>query len=377
MRIVFPTLTPFPSSRAPAVQVANMAQAFAELGHTVELVVPAEPEPTAGGPLPADAFGFRPDFTVTTLSRRVHRGQSYLHAARIARMTRTATDLVFSRNLRACLLPALRGVPTVYEAHTLSSLTGPQERWVLRRLKGARGFRGVVAISRALADDLVDELGVDPQQILVAHDAVRLDADDVPDRTRLAGAMFTVGYTGSLFPGKGADIIPALARRLPETTFRIAGGPGERADALRARVAADGLENVIVHGPLTPAESRALQRSCDVLIAPFARRVESATGQDIARWTSPMKLFEYMASGRPIVSSDLPVLREILRPDVDALMVPPEDVDALAAAVRRLADDALLRAQLADAALERVREHFTWARRAESILERFVPEEHR
>jgi glycosyltransferase involved in cell wall biosynthesis len=372
MRIVFPTLTPFPSSRAPAVQVANMAQAFAELGHAVELVVPAGPENATGAPLPASAFGFHPDFAVVTLSRRVHRGQSYLHAVRIARLAR-GTDLVFSRNLRACLLPALRGIPTVYEAHTLSSLTGPQERWVLRRLAAAPGFRGVVAISRALADDLERELGLDPQKVMVAHDAVRLDADHVPDRTAPDGAGFVVGYTGALFPGKGSEMIPALAARLPEMTFRIAGGPPDRADALRARVAAEGLDNVIVHGPLTPAESRALQRACDVLVAPFARRVESDAGHDIARWTSPMKLFEYMASGRPIVSSDLPVLREILRPDIDALMVPAEDVAALAAAVRRLADDAALRARLAEAALQRVREHFTWERRAATILERFVP----
>jgi glycosyltransferase involved in cell wall biosynthesis len=52
-----------------------------------------------------------------------------------------------------------------------------------------------------------------------------------------------------------------------------------------------------------------------------------------------MKVFEYMASGRPIVISDLPVLREVLRPDVDALMVPPEDPDALIAALIRLRDD--------------------------------------
>jgi glycosyltransferase involved in cell wall biosynthesis len=79
-----------------------------------------------------------------------------------------------------------------------------------------------------------------------------------------------------------------------------------------------------------------------------------------------------MASGRPIVISDLPVLREVLRPEIDALMVPPEDLTALAAAVDRLIEDPSLGRRLAASALERARAEFTWDRRAAAILERFA-----
>jgi hypothetical protein len=179
MRILFPILSRYPSLEAPAVQVANMAQAFAELGHEVTLVAPA-PDPDLARSHPGAAedpsllLGFVPRFRTVQLSRGIHRGQSYLHALRIAALAGpTRTDLVFSRNLRACLIPALRGVPTVFEAHTLSSLTGLQERLVLRWLARSRGLRAVVAISGALGDDLVTELGLDPALVVVAHDAVR------------------------------------------------------------------------------------------------------------------------------------------------------------------------------------------------------------
>ena len=375
MRILFPVLARFPTSDAPAVQVANMAQAFVELGHSVTLVAPAGP---AGGRDRRNhvvPLGFDPSFSVCTLSRRIHRGQSYLHAARIARMARPgAVDLVFSRNLRGALLPALRGVPTIFEAHTLSSLARPQDRRVLQRMVGASGFRGIVAISQALADDLADEFGIAPDRILVAHDAVRTEAEQPCRLQREPGAPIRVGYTGSLFPGKGADALLDIAGACPWATFAIAGGPDTLAAALRQRASAEGLTNVTVHGPIDPVDARRLQRDCDVLVAPFARRIESDSGHDIARWTSPMKVFEYMASGRPIVISDLPVLREVLRPDVDALMVPPEDPDALIAALERLRDDPELSGQLAASALERVRTQFTWELRARRILERFVPE---
>jgi glycosyltransferase involved in cell wall biosynthesis len=383
MRILFPTLAAFPTSDAPAVQVGSMAQAFGELGHHVVLL-----SPVAGTGDVTSTLGRPAAFHHVALSARVHRGQSYLHALRIARLVaRGDVDLVFARNLRACLLPARRGIPTVFEAHTLSSLTGRQDRWVLRQLRRSPGFRGIVAISQALADDLVDELEVDPAMLLVAHDAVHVapadpGTDHATDRaedgatapSREPGAPMRIGYTGSLFPGKGADALLDIASACPWATFAIAGGPDALAAALRRRASDEALTNVVVHGSLAPVEARALQRDCDVLVAPFARRIESDSGHDIARWTSPMKVFEYMASGRPIVISDLPVLREVLRPDVDALMVPPEDPTALIAALERLRDEPELGVRLAASALERVRSEFTWELRARRILERFVPE---
>ncbi len=377
MRILFPTLARFPSPRASIVQVANMAQAFAECGHHVRLVAPAGPDPNDDDAVdPAERFGFSPAFSVVTLSRRIHRGQSVLHAARIARMAGGRTDLVFSRNLRACLLPAMRGVPTVFEAHTLTSLQRPQDRWVLQRLHRAPGFRGIVAISQALADDLVTELGVDADRILVAHDAVRLADMPAPEPLPPAApGSIRVLYTGSMFRGRGVELLVALAEREHRVVLHLVGGPEEAAhrwaaEAPRAR--ADG--RLVVHGPVSPARARALQQGADVLVAPFARQVATDSGIDSSRWMSPMKVFEYLASGRPMIISDLPVLHEVIRPDVDALMVPPEDVDALAAAVRRLGDDPSLAERLATEARARVEREFTWDLRVQRILARFVPE---
>lgn len=364
-------MSPVLSGEAPGVQVANVAQSFVELGSTVTVV---EPVPGRAGTVDATALlGFTPGFSTVALSRTVHRGQSYLHALRVDRMVRRRTvDLIHSRNLRACLLPALRGVPTVLEVHTLTSLQGRQDRWALRRLLASRGLRGIVAISQALADDLVSVLDVPRERILVAHDAVRLTDDPGPDEGPLADGGFHVGYTGSLFGGRGIELLLEASRRLPGTTLHLVGGPADVADALRDRLAREAPDaDVVVHGPVTPAAARTFQRRVDVLVAPFARRVLTDSGVDSSRWMSPMKVFEYMASGRPIVISDLPVLREVLRPDVDALMVPPEDSDALVAALTRLRDDPALGARLAASALGRVRDEFTWELRARRILERF------
>jgi len=377
MRILFLTLAPYPSTNAASVQSANMAQAFAELGHEV-LLVAANSDPSLGALAdaadPDELYGFAPRYRASVLSPRERRGQSYLHALRVARLAREhRPDLVFTRNLRGCLLPALRGIPTVFEAHTLSSLTRPQDRWFLRRLLRAPGFRGIVAISAALAEDLGTAFGIGPESLFVAHDAARVDIHAAPRPPRETERKVAphVVYTGSLFPGKGADLVVDVAARCPWARFSIAGGPPSRAALLADRIRASGVTNVTLVGELRPIDARTLQCDADILVAPFARRIESDSGHDIARWTSPLKLFEYMASERPIVASDLPVLREILRPGIDALMVAPEDLDALVAALERLRDDPGLGERLATSARERVRAEFTWEIRARRILERF------
>jgi glycosyltransferase involved in cell wall biosynthesis len=385
LRILMPTLSPYPSALASSVQSANMAQALSEMDHDVMLVA-ANSDPTlvtvAGATDAASLYGFTPAFRTMVLSERSHRGQSYTHALRMARIARRERpDLVLSRDLRGSLIPARLGIPTVFEAHSLTALIGRQERWILRRLLCTPAFRGFIVISEPLAEDLADEFGVPRDRILVAHDAVRIDDATSPTDAPPAGPSperdglpLRVGYVGSLFAGRGIELLVEVAARAPWLELHLVGGPADSARTWQARVAGASGARVVVHGMVTPMRARELQREADVLVAPFARKVGTDSGVDTSRWMSPMKVFEYMASGRPIVISDLPVLREVLRPDIDALMVEPEDPDALLSALERLRDDPELGRRLAASALDRVRTEFTWSLRARRILQRFVPE---
>jgi glycosyltransferase involved in cell wall biosynthesis len=80
-----------------------------------------------------------------------------------------------------------------------------------------------------------------------------------------------------------------------------------------------------------------------------------------------MKLFEYMACGRAICSSDLPVLREVLSEDM-AVLLPPEDIDAWVTALRDLQDNPAHRKSMANKARQEV-DQYSWDRRAQKILE--------
>jgi glycosyltransferase involved in cell wall biosynthesis len=107
----------------------------------------------------------------------------------------------------------------------------------------------------------------------------------------------------------------------------------------------------------------------DVALVPMQKTVLRKDGVDIARWTSPMKLFEYMSVGKVIVGSDLPVIREVLEQEANALLVEPEDIDGWCAAIRRLAGDPGRRNALATEAKARFLKFHTWSARASEVID--------
>ena len=104
------------------------------------------------------------------------------------------------------------------------------------------------------------------------------------------------------------------------------------------------------------------QSAADVLVLPNSGKTDIS-----AKYTSPLKLFTYMASGKPIIASDLPSLREVLS-ERNAFLVKPDDPDALAAGIRYALEHPDEAAKRAAQALEDVK-RYTWESRAKHILE--------
>jgi glycosyltransferase involved in cell wall biosynthesis len=99
----------------------------------------------------------------------------------------------------------------------------------------------------------------------------------------------------------------------------------------------------------------------DICLLPLS---DTAIG---SRYTSPLKLFEYMALGKPIVSADVPAIRSVLSSGESALLVPPGDIAALAAAVRKLMQQPAMAAELGGRARQLAR-RYSWQARAATLL---------
>ena len=168
-------------------------------------------------------------------------------------------------------------------------------------------------------------------------------------------------YTGHLFAWKGVDTLARAAERVPEIDVAFVGGT-ER-DLARFRKTYGHASNIRIIGHLPHDRAVLWQAAADILVVP-----NSAKEQISVRYTSPMKIYEYAASKRPILASNLPSLREILN-DNQAFFAEPDDEKSFASALREVVSDPEKAAGKAAAAYE-IAANNTWEKRSARILER-------
>jgi glycosyltransferase involved in cell wall biosynthesis len=279
--------------------------------------------------------------------------------------------------ISGALLSRLLGVPLVLEFNSSEVWKG--RYWgglALARLAATverinlRAADRIVVVSDVLRSSLL-EAGVPADKVVVNPNGVDpcqfrpdIDARGIRARYRFDGETVVVGFSGTFgvwhgIPSLAAAIPRVLAAR-PNVRFLLIGdGP------LRHLVdGVDGFgERVCCPGLVPHAEMPAYLAACDVLLSPHGRQ---ADGREF--FGSPTKLFEYMAAGRPIVASAVGQIAEVLEDGHTALLVPPDDAPALAAAIVRLVDDACLRQRLGSNAREQATAKHTWRQNAERLL---------
>lgn len=381
MNVVYVSLSYIPSRRASSVHVMKMCAALARAGHDVRLVAKRSSD-REDAATDAHAFYGVSGFSIDKLARPRWRGGGLVYAlatlgALVAQRRRA--DLVYSRDIIGALTALELRMPTVAEFHAVPA--GPRLRALTRRIVHHRSLRGIVVVSDALRRDLAaEDLIPRHAPVVVAHDAADPPDPSRIDRFRSAAeqaaashhgegrvARPRIGYVGNLYPGRGIELILELAARLPACDFELVGGSEADLAAWRARVQ---LPNVILAGFVRPAELVERYRRFDILLMPYPRSgIGVASGaSDTSRWCSPMKMFEYMAAGAPIITSDLPVLGEVLRHEHNALVAPAGDVASWQHAVERLMTDPSLGPRLAQQAYADLVRNHTWDTRVRHIF---------
>lgn len=373
MRIAQIVPSRIPSTSANSLQGMKMAQAFTELGHEVLVYAPGA-DPGLPWERLARDYGLRAQFEIKWLpSRRLLRRYDFARAAVNAARSQGA-DLVYTRLPQAAAYAASRDIATLHEVHDRPKGRGGPR--LLRAFLGAVGARRLVVITQALAEALKARYTLPERAgfLLVAPDGVDLERYDQLPSPREARRQlelpdrFTVGYTGHLYAGRGVDLILAIAHRVEKLHFLIAGGRRHDVQRVREALQQQGLQNVTLTGFIPNANIPRYQAASDVLVMPYQSQVAASSGGDIAAYLSPMKLFEYLASGRPILASRLPVLGEVLNED-NAILLPGEDVGAWVEAIHAL-ESAPERRQELGAAARVSAQAYSWRARAERILAR-------
>jgi glycosyltransferase involved in cell wall biosynthesis len=378
MKIACISASRVPSTTANSMQVMKACQAISQLGHEVHLFLPRYKNQLKNTDL-TSFYGLKTQFPIEWLSSRqsLRRYDFAFQATRKARQLKA--DITYVWFLQAGIFSLLAHLPVIIELH------GPPEGSfgpsLFRLFQKIPGKKRLLPITHALANQFHERFNIDLDDkhlMQMSPNGVDLERySNLPEpgaaRTLLGmQSILTVGYTGHLYPGRGMTLLIELARCFPRINFLWVGGRKQDVNAWRERLVAENIGNITLVGFVENSQLPLYQAAADILLMPYERVITGSSGGNSSTYASPMKMFEYMACKRAIISSDLPVIREVLNPS-NALLCPPEDIDAWSQALGSLIFNEDKRYALAEQAWVDIQQ-YTWQERARKALEGFVPQ---
>lgn len=370
MKILYIANVRIPTPRTHGLQIVKMCEAFAINSAEVLLVVPRIKNITGKDVyqyygvkqnfkikyLPAINWLFlgfagfilrELTFTVSVLAYGVNK--------------RKNTDIIFSRSIFSLYVLSFFRKNVFFEIHDLPHRFSFVWKFLFSRMTG------IISTNQWKAEQLRDKFGIPERKILVYPNGfdpelfkIQESKEELRKILNLPQDKPIAMYTGHLYDWKGADVMAEAAGALPDVNFVFVGGTEEDVALFRGKF--KDLKNFFLLGHKPYIEMSKYLKSADVLVLP-----NSAKTEESRRATSPLKLFEYMASSRPIVASDLPSIREIVSDD-EVCFVKPDSSQELSLALQKIIQDKKIAYNLATKSLEKSKK-FSLDNRARAIAE--------
>jgi glycosyltransferase involved in cell wall biosynthesis len=160
-----------------------------------------------------------------------------------------------------------------------------------------------------------------------------------------------------------------MASRLDEATFLLVGGSDDQVDRWRNKARKKRVENIRFEGFVPVSEIPAYLSAANILVMPYD--TSQTDGVMDLNTTSPLKLFEYMAAQRPIISTDISAISRTIEHEENGLLAPPNDIETLVSYVRRVLENKTFADQLSQNARADA-EAYSWEKRCERMIKAFV-----
>ncbi len=365
MKLLYAVMVRMPTEKAHGIQIVKTIAALVKAGVTVDLQIPDRKNP-----IKVDIFEYyqaEKIFGVTKIKVRDlvsenrfgilgYWWQSFLFTRKV-KQNAFGFDVLYTRDLPVALGLVRAQKPLIYEIHSLPKRPTFLHKYVWKK------SQGIIVISDGLREELI-AAGVEAQKITVVRDSVDVEQfQNVPQKNACRANLNipvdqkVVVYTGHLYGWKGADTLAVSAAKLPtDTHVYIVGGTDQDVAKFKEQFKAP---NLHIMGRRPHQEMPLWLASSDLLVIPNSAK--EAIG---AKYTSPLKLFEYMAANRPIVATDVPALREVLLDK--AVLAKPDNADSLAQAIQSAFTNYSEHVKAAEYLAEAVTQ-YSWANRGVQI----------
>jgi len=361
MKLIYFSNSTLFSRKANSIQVMKMCEAFSKIFDEVILYAYSERQSIDKV---HEFYGVQNNFSVKLYQHRKSRVNrvlnSFLTLLKLSKKSKNET-IVYCREILSAFFASLLGFKNVFEIHNLPSR---RVQFLVNYIFKSKTNLLNITISNNLKNKL-EELYNPKNPIYAFHDGASIANESFTNPPKFYDkSNFNIGYVGHLYKGRGIELIIDLAKKLPEFSFQIVGGEKEDLD----RLSNNSPKNIFYHGFVAPKDTPKYRYFSDILLMPYKKGLASeGSSADTSPWMSPMKLFEYMSSSKPIISTDLPVLREILSKENSILV--PYDVIEWEKAIIKIYKDREYGELLAKNSFADLKSKYTWIKRSKSISE--------
>ncbi len=363
----------FPSEKAAALFAAKSCEAFAEEGMEVVLLVPRRFRRAKEDSF--EYYNLKKNFTIKFLPTFdlffvpfFERWAFYVSlfvfskaCALYLMVKSTSKDIFYSNEHLPLFFVSFFRNNTFYEVHDMP------RGWLFFYKRLFERVRGVVVTNIWKRDNIARIFGISKEKMLYEMNAVDIKEFDISATQEEAKKLLKISpegsmvlYTGHLYSWKGADTLAETAKLLTDgVKVYFVGGTEKDVASFRDRFG--GVANIVIVGHRSHKEMPLWQKASDVVVVPNTAK------ENISKYdTSPMKIFEYMASRRPIVATDIPSIREILS-NTNAVIVLADDPKAMVLGIAGVLKNKEHAQKIADQAYRDVATH-TWSARAKRVL---------
>tara|TARA_Y100000310_G_C20699053_1_gene827983 strand:- start:4406 stop:5530 length:1125 start_codon:yes stop_codon:yes gene_type:complete len=368
MKLYYIANARIPTEKAHGIHIMKMCEAFSNEGMKVTLLVPKRKNNITENPF--IYYGIDQNFEIKYIPMLDLVGNplfywisqtSFSISLFLYSLGKEPNTVIFSRDMFSAFLFTLRGKDVFFDMH------GFPEQFVWFWKLAMKKMKGVVLTNKQKIQRAKDILRIPEEKFLVypnGYDPNLFKFSKTKEELRkelnLPEGNIAM-YTGHLYSWKGANVFAEAARSLPSVSFIFVGGTESKVMAFREKY---NFPNVYFLGHKPFAHIPKYLKASDVLVLPnsgknFGRRTTHSLYD-----TSPIKMFEYMASGVPIVASNLPSIKEIL--NNNAVLVEPDNPKILAEALKKVID--YPDKKLTEQAIKDV-EPYTWQKRAAQIIQ--------
>lgn len=374
--ITYVSSSEIPSSSANSIQVLSQCLELSKMGFKVNLYFSSNLNKNCLVKKIYEKYGFN------TSSLVLHPSKTYFGLTNnffivkdffVNLILKKNNGKIITRNFYVSFLLTILNIKHSFEVHHIEKNYFKKQ---IQLIAISGKFTKVIYISNALLCNINQKIKIRKS---VNHEIVLPDASDIeviselPEKYTYLNLLFNklknqglfiCGYFGTLNRGKGLHHIIEISKKDKNNCFVIAG------TGIDKKLLEDGdFKNIIYIGQIPCTIARYIQKNCDVLLMPYQEVVKvGSKGQDTAKWMSPLKMFEYMSTKVPIISSDLDVIKEVLINQKNCLLCSPSNSKLWLTSIRRLKNNNKLAKKLADNAFNDLMSKYTWRERTRKLV---------